>query len=850
MLSNMNGWLVFIVVTLAAFPSGSGARDIRDAAATPEKRDILFSWLDSLGQLDVGKAAWVEVQTGEMRQEKDQSWKPVRIRGFIERDEAQIFKVLSLELLPSSFTKVAKDVAGHEPVFWEPRSLEADSREVLDSLHRWRTDFRDPSAPENPRWPEYLTNLPLRSSVIVLAWACHRQGHSQLAADLFAEAAWYRWPGERTDKSPDLRAELERDLGQAAMQRAMLSVGSAERNGKFNGLDSPLVPRRELLARFRDIVRLYPGSEHVPLARDIAATLERMVPEDDAHPAVSDEALAKLPVEEQVRELVFRLRDQRGYQMLSKGSCDIFFDLTFGMREGSSPAHSLAKIGLPAVPQLIASIGDERLSRASDLVWHSFSPHQIRTVGDCAEAVLQRIAGRTFWTSRPGYSGIPKEEDIAARRALAEAWWNEVQAKGEKQVLVSTIASGKVHIGDLVQKLRARWPEALLDALLLGAPRATELYVRYEFIRELGAIEDDRATKFLLSELHEGPKVWFRAAAAEALRPKNHPDALPAMLREWRNLPVPKPGEFAGLTSVLQFLVASQSEDAMNALPWNWEQRSIEERADIVFALACAEWLDGAVDVKQSPALPPPPGAVAAAEEMLALALEDTSVRQGMSFGWGEYSFSDPRVCDIALYALHRAFPARYACSPKASRRKTERERLIAANQWRVSQRLPLLPVPEFRLTPLKPEEALQVVEVTIAQDLAVPDDARREIEQLRGTAFSPARLLAVITQYANSPWQGVTGIQVEATREDDLTGVVIAVTAREGNNYPRWGAGYFGSVGGVIFARREYNYKKAAGHSEGSWDEFIRRLDHELGKAKPDTPFEVFLSLRSPKRS
>ena len=71
------------------------------------------------------------------------------------------------------------------------------------------------------------------------------------------------------------------------------------------------------------------------------------------------------------------------------------------------------------------------------------------------------------------------------------------------------------------------------------------------------------------------------------------------------------------------------------------------------------------------------------------------------------------------------------------------------------------------------------------------------------------------------------------------ITGLVITLF---------FGAAYISGWRQEQKAQRQL--RQSLQESERGRQRFIRRLDHELGKAKPDTPFEVFLSLRSPKRS
>ena len=69
------------------------------------------------------------------------------------------------------------------------------------------------------------------------------------------------------------------------------------------------------------------------------------------------EEFAKLPLAKQVEELIFSLRDQHGYH-LNQYQCVFFLPALSG--DWNTAADKLAKIGYPAVPQLIHALGDRR----------------------------------------------------------------------------------------------------------------------------------------------------------------------------------------------------------------------------------------------------------------------------------------------------------------------------------------------------------------------------------------------------------------------------------------------------------------------------------------------------------
>src|SRR5262249_22915509 len=145
-----------------------------------------------------------------------------------------------------------------------------------------------------------------------------------------------------SSKAP-LRESLEKNLAYITTSRAMADFGN------------PSLSRPDLLREMEAVLRNYPNSEHRERVRKAVEVLNRMIPEDQTHAAEEPKNLGSLPPEEQTRELIFRLRDQYAY------GYGIFDDWGGHM---NTPAHRLAKLGYAAVPQLIATLDSDTLSRA------------------------------------------------------------------------------------------------------------------------------------------------------------------------------------------------------------------------------------------------------------------------------------------------------------------------------------------------------------------------------------------------------------------------------------------------------------------------------------------------------
>ena len=277
------------------------------------------------------------------------------------------------------------------------------------------------------------TNQPDRQAFefFVLAWACWRNGLDSEAAQLSVAAkAKYR-ENERA-YGPDFHIQLEKDIGERV-------TGLAE-----NDFGQLAVSREQFLSEYQNIVSNYPDAWNHDQTEQWAATLKRMVAEDEVHAKNAPTNLDVLPVEQRVHELIFQLRDENGDQYMHLGGFDNFNDT----RGTNSPAAKLAAIGYQAVPQLIVALDDLTFSRSFGQWIVRFpggatgSNRTVLTVGDYALAILQRITGKTFYPPASGYAPMSLRKKNGEVRKAVEAWWADFQKKGEKEMLIEGTQAG------------------------------------------------------------------------------------------------------------------------------------------------------------------------------------------------------------------------------------------------------------------------------------------------------------------------------------------------------------------------------------------------------------------------
>jgi len=607
--------LLFSLLILAATPLPAA-----DSRISEEAKEC-FDWFATLGFPDVKDATFAQVWTGDWCQSGSGARTSATLSGFVHDNSLFDFSVVGVDLIQRELTTSNRRAKPEDRIGYEKRSLTDYAKHRIELL-------RHPPKDDGGRFDAKLGQT---AEVFFLAYACWRKGKTDLAQSLFDGARELGQSSNTDDDEPaSMRICLEQELGHQAMWDAVLRCGGGGFDLREGGYSPDPVPRRELLARFRGIVKRYPASEHIERAKTTVGILERMVKEDDEHAAINDEALAKLPMEKQVRELIFRLRDQNGHQWSQPGWCDIF-DMN---DKGTTPAHRLVEIGYPAVPQLIEALTDERFSRSVGYHRDFCLSHTVLTIGDCAQQILPRISGRSFYVPRTPSSEMSSEQ---------------------------------------------------------------------------------------------------------------------------------------------------------------------------------------------------------------AQALEDTAAREGMSGSYGEFSFTNPRICDFALWSLHRIDPPAYAFSNKATRRRRDVERITAANIWRRANGKDLLPVPSLTLPVLPESEALRIT-TTRCEPAEASAELNKMVSRSKGAMFTNETIPRLLRWYIRTHGKVAGRFAIEAVRDDDLRGVSLNVRLRAGDysqfGTQAWNWRYTVNVG-------DDNLINASGGGlvADDWHDFEDAVKKAL-RSRPKTPMVISASL------
>ncbi len=409
------GILFLMAITLFS-PSLHASNPVVVSAVAKED----FQWFSGLGYPDVKESPCVEVWTGSFVA----TVPPTALTkfGFLLQAGDGKFEVFTLDLCRVTFTDTKPGTAPHQRVGYEEYSFQRLAEEFVP----WLSKPDENSSRQMQR--QFGLRLGWKAQTFVLAWACWRRGEAKLAQPLYDAAKdiepW-EFPHEKITNDLTFRESIETELAHAATWQAVLLFGGGEWHSPIQNQ----IPREQLLVVFRRLERNFPRNPHKEQVRHIVALLEQMVEEDKEHQPLTQEQIAKLPVEDQIREWIFQLRDQKGVQWGQPGWCDIFAEQ--GTATGDSPAHQLVQIGHPAVPQLIEALEDERFSRSVGYHRDFHFSHHILTVGDCAQQILNRIAKRSFYDPATTSSYMASDNQVAQTRSKAEKWWSDFQDNGD-----------------------------------------------------------------------------------------------------------------------------------------------------------------------------------------------------------------------------------------------------------------------------------------------------------------------------------------------------------------------------------------------------------------------------------
>jgi hypothetical protein len=458
--------------------------------------------------------------------------------GFLLNETATTFTVFRLSGRSVTWARV--EGASSQAATFERLDLAALASETI----AW--------APVGDDEPDYVRRISgtwmTEREIFVLAAGCAAAHLDQSAHDLIAL-------GQRISRDQDdYRLSLADFFGMDAMVAAF--------DGYVTGADRLSVQRQ-----LEWIERKLPGFDEFGLVHDTIATLGPMIKED-ARRAQHPVRIEPLTGRDKVRALIDALRDQTGQQQMNPGPVQ-FVVTIFGSALPPSSASALVDLGYAAVPDLIETLTDVRLTRA--VYRRNGIPRSVITIGECVDDILELISGRSFRAYLE--SG---ERDPRASQAKANAWWHDLQTRGERLVLIDGTLSG--HDGQASQ-LAARYPQDAVTVIPQAIPNVGDQYTRARMIAALASLRGGDEVAPLRALLNASDPS-SQLAVARALTERGYGDeALDAMIRAWD--PAIEPGDFSGVGTQIdlaEFLATSGGVRGIAALGSRWRGRHYDVR--------------------------------------------------------------------------------------------------------------------------------------------------------------------------------------------------------------------------------------------------------------------------------
>jgi len=748
------------------------------------------AWYDTLGYPDVKNLPYVRVATGLGHKMGNQPWENSFVEGFLVSEDTASFTVFVCSVsespspgpemfepyAPLTTVRLVRKMDGpvEKQVNYEALDLKKVSAGALERLLQRNADK---SFPEGAGARVAMSGgqpVPHRARIFALGRACVQKGLTDTGAALMEFAA--NIPDFRTGKAPVLREALQRDIGEVVLIQA-------EKDCAY-----PKIAWTEMLKVYDHFETRFPASPRIAYAQEAAEVLRKMIAEEAAH---HPKPLEQMAPTEQVAENIYQLRNLAEAMWDVSGKYPLVVYDSEANKEVITPVHRLVDLGNVAVPQLIEALDDRRFTRCEEQDWHGVTPPKILRVSDVAQRILEHMSGRNFWQKRA--EGGKKVGPNT--REQAEAWWAEVRGKGQKQVWIEAASQGDSPGCEAARKLVEKYPEVALAAIEVAVRACKSDALRGEYVEIAGKLPGDTSVAFLKTQLESGQGLYARTHAAEALHAKEQPavkaDAVSAMVEAWRKIQPRLQGNkgdaYSEVGHVIAFLATSGDVRAIEALAQDMAKTPVDVRMAIVEVFLpfpksfSGGGLGETVNVHGNPndymeKLPDGP-AGAAIERLLATALDDTERRVGTEGNYNEFSYADPRVCDMAALVLTERWPKKYQFRWDGTSTDCDVEIARLRNQLRAENGLPSLAAPAV-VKPATGDEGVggRIREVRVGND-EVGKAVKFDSAGLKGQVLDGKRLDEIAQQLeAAIPEQQVRGVTFIAERSDDGTGFKVEI--------------------------------------------------------------------------
>jgi hypothetical protein len=683
------GQLLVILLAVATWGPACGAQLSNDVRAA-------LAWYDTLGFPNARDLPYVRVATGQWTQSGNGPRIGRFMEGFLVKDEPDAFTVFLCSI--SDFKRESEGPQPYESLSTvrfvrktggaPPERIDYEALDFnpvsLEALDRVRTESKTEMyklASEQP--------VAHRARIFAFARACLQKDLSETGSALMEITSQITEKDTPEVKPWLLRETLQREIGDAVLVKA-----------EADCVD-PSVSWADLLKAYQDFGTRFPGSPKVAYAEEAATVLRKMTAEEAAHHPVPYEQMSR---PDQVAENIYQLRNLGHANWIMHSRYPVYAYGRDG-KEVLTPVHRLADFGTAAVPQLIAALDDARFTRCATETFHGWDRPVAMRVRDVAQRILEHISGRNFYPRRADDGKLIN----GTTRQQAEAWWAEVQKKGEKGYLVEVTRSGGEAGAAAARRLAEAFPDEAIPAVEVGVragtsgtqPGGTEAG-RGEYVDAAAKISGDRPLAFLQSMLAPENGLSAQMRAAEALLMRRRPDGVvPVLIEAWRSIQSRfeknQSDAYWQAGPLITLLARSASPEAIDALAQNGRQAPVDVRLAVVEVffpppMSASMGAGGpTVSVGGGQSNLPEPVNSAPIERLLVEALGDSAQRLGMSGYYDEVSFKDPRVCDIAALVLSRRWPDKYSFHWSASSAECDEQIMKLRAQWRTDHGLSAL---------------------------------------------------------------------------------------------------------------------------------------------------------------
>jgi hypothetical protein len=543
-----------------------------------------------------------------------------------------------------------------------------------------------------------------------------------------------------------------------------------------------------------------------------------------------------MTTEQQASYWLYHLRDLDVGQWSDPGRCSVFggrFGFFPSEEENKKPnaAVELKKLGMAAIPQIIAHLDDDRPARCKGH-WRRYWPdgHYLLRYGDCCQQIFQAITGKTLYTS----GGYPMQEGKGKQcKEIAARWWENYQKRGEKHVLIEETAAGDRDSPEQAQKLAEKHPETALAPIMQGARASKKGPIRASLISVAGKLKDDGVAAFLIEEL-KGPHLESRVRAAALLAARGDAAGTKALGREWQEVTDQKRDRWNHdwvIDELSHAMIGCGNPALLKLLTQTLSQHEVGTRLQVILQLQQAS-----TNLTQQQ--PFTAEVISAIEDTLAGLLDDQDETSMSSWGRHGRELHNPPLCDLAARALAARWQQPKLFDIHGPFQVRERQRLGIKNEWlkkrgkdvisvppvrrlyRAPQEqigplldamldanteferkkataaieklgLPALPAVRKRLTSLKPDHrahadlqgltrrlGLIVAETRFSSDSAQPTDGLRQtMDDLKGKVITEAGFLDLLKGTAASLPGGARGVKIVMERIPDDSGVCLVLS-------------------------------------------------------------------------